>query len=312
LTAKSVLVISLRIPQRYLVKVSAMPRAVCATVLCAMLGSLGCEKLFTSTDQPIRPNVVRSMAPAIPENSLIVESILLERPLGDAFLDRELWTATLPICKPENRALMEENGLRAGILSGILPTPFQRMLESKADVVATPNMITFNNRKEAVIPTAGPIEECKFDLLADLAGKPESISLKDAKLGILVRPQVVDTGTVKLWCEPRIQHGDYEIRFRPSEDGTHISKFEEIPTEKYPSLGFEVLLKADECLVIGCIAEQQESLGTSLFGAESQGSPRQRIVVIRSRQINVSGTADLPVITLPGRRPMAGQSTMAK
>jgi hypothetical protein len=288
-----------------------MPRAVWTTVLCAMLGCLGCERLFTSTDQPIRPNVVRSMAPAIPENSLIVESILIERPLGDAFVDRDLWAATLPVGKPENRVLMEENGLRAGILSGILPTPFQKMLETKSDVV-DPHMMTFNNRKEAVIPTAGPIEECKFDLLADLAGKPESISLKDAKLGFLVRPQVVDGGKVKLWCEPQIQHGDYEIRFRPSEDGTQISKFEEIPNEKYPSIGFEVQLKPDECLVIGCIAEQQESLGTSLFGTECQGSPRQRIVVIRSRQINVSGTADLPVITPPGRRPVTGQAAMSR
>lgn len=289
-----------------------MPRAAWACVLCAMVMGLGCEKYFTSTDQPIRPNVVRSMAPALPADSLIVDSILLERPLGDAFLDREIWTAASPVSTPEIRSLLEENGLRVGILSGILPAKFQEILETKADVVAPPNMMTFNNRKEAVIPTAGPFEECKFDLLADLAGKPETISLKQARCGILVRPQVMEEGRVKVWCEPRIQHGDSVLRYRPSEDGTQFTKFEEIPTEKYPALGFEVILKADECLIIGSISEQQGTVGTTLFDVEANGNPRQRLVVIRSRQVNVSATADLPTITPPGRRPIATQSTSSK
>jgi hypothetical protein len=296
----------------YPTKVSGMPRAACTILLCAMVVGLGCERLFTSTDQPIRPNVVRSLAPAIPADSLVVEFVLLERPLGDAFIDRELWASTMPVGTPEVRTLLAENGFRAGLLSGVLPTKFQTILDTKADVVVPPHMMTFNKRKETVIPTAGPILECKYDLLADLAGKPETISLKQVRCGILVKPQVMDEGRVKLWCEPRVQHGDSEVRFRPSEDGTQLTKFEEVPTEKYPSLGLEVLLRADECLVIGCISERQETLGTTVFGAESNGNLRQRLVVIRSRQMNASATADLPIITPPGRRPATTQNASYK
>jgi hypothetical protein len=288
-----------------------MPRAACTSVLCALVVSLGCEKYFTSTDQPIRPNVVRSLAPAIPADSLVVDSVIIERPLGDAFLDRELWAYTMPVGTPENRTLLSENGITVGILTGMPPTRFQEFLDTKADVLK-PQRMTFPNRKEAVIPTAGPIEVCKFSLLADLAGKPETISFKQTQCGVLVRPQATDDGRVKLWCEPQLQHGDSEVRFRPSEDGTQLTKFEEIPIEKYPALGVEVHLKADECLVIGCISKRQDSLGTILFGAESNGNLRQRLVVIRTRQMNVSGTADLPIITPPGRRPFAAQNSTYK
>ena len=154
-------------------KVGWMPRATWAIVLCAVVMGLGCEKFFTSPDRPVATSIARSLAPAIPPDSLIVESVLLERPIGDVFLDRDLWASTLPVGSPEIRSLLAENGIRAGILTGNLPTQFQTMLDNKADVVAPPLMWTFNNRKEAVIPTAGPIEECTFDMLPDLAGKPE-------------------------------------------------------------------------------------------------------------------------------------------
>jgi hypothetical protein len=287
----------------YCKKVGWMPRATWAIVLCAVVMGLGCEKFFTSPDRPVTPSIARSLAPAIPADSLIVEYVLLERPIGDVFLDRDLWTSTLPAGSPEIRSLLAENGIRAGILTGMLPTQFQTMLETKADVVDHPHLITFSNRKETVIPTAGPIEACEFDILSDLAGKSESVSLKEARCGVLVRPQSLGEGRVKVWCEPQIQHGSRQDRFRPSEDGTQFTKYEEVPTEKYSAFGFEVTLRPEECLVIGCIADQQETLGAVLFGVEANGHPRQRIVAIRARVVNSSPTADLPAIALPGRRP---------
>jgi len=289
-----------------------MPRATWAIVLCAVVMGLGCEKLLTSPDRPVTPSIARSLAPAIPPDSLIVESVLLERPIGDIFLDCNLWTSTLPVGSPEIRSLLSENGIRTGILTGNLPTQFQTMLDNKADVVAPPLMWTFNNRKETVIPTAGPIEDCTFDMLPDLAGKPESVSLKEASCGVLVRPQSLGEGRVKVWCEPQIQHGSRQDRFRPSEDGTQFTKFEEVPTEKYPAFGFEVTLRPEECLVIGCIADQQETLGAVLFGVEANGHPRQRIVAIRARVVNSSPTADLPAIAPPGRRPALIQALPGK
>ena len=289
-----------------------MLRAVGVILLVASLSTLGCEKFFTSSERPDTPSIARSFAPVVPADGLVVEKILLERPLGDSFLDRELWEAVQPVGTPETRALLSENGIRVGLLTGILPPQFQTMVATKADVSGTPELMTFNNRKEAVIPTAGPIESCNFDLLGDLAGRSTSVSLKNVRCGVMVRPQAAGEGRVKLWCEPQLQHGSREQRYRPSEDGTQFTTFEEVPTEKYAGLGFEVPLQADECLLIGCIAEQQGRLGVTLFSAEASGNPRQRLLVIRARQVNTNATADLPTITPPGRRPAAAGSTTSR
>jgi hypothetical protein len=178
--------------------------------------------------------------------------------------------------------------------------------------VIDPHLLTFNNRKEAVIPTAGPIQECKYDTLEDLAGKLQPFSLKDANCGVMVKPQPLEVGKVKLWCEPQLQHGNRLERFRASEDGTRLTVTEEMPTEKYPTIGFEVVLHADECLAIGSISERQHKLGTTLFGVEVEGTPRQRLLLIRSRQVNVSGTANLPAIPAPGRRPASTEPASLK
>jgi hypothetical protein len=281
--------------------VAWMPRSAMAIPLCALLLGVGCESLFTFTDRSVVSSFARSLPPAIPADTLIVESVLVERPIGDPFLDRELWESVLPVGSPEVRSLLAENGIRVGILTGMLPTPFQTMLRDKSETV-DPHLMTFPNRKEAIIPTSGPIELCNFDLLEDLAGKPESVTLKEACCGILVRPQALGEGRVKVWCEPQIQHGSRLELFRTSEDGTQFTKSEEVPTEKYTGLGFDVSLLPDECLVVGCIADQQESLGTTLFEVSAKGNLKQRLLVIRSRVVNCTGTADLPVITPPGRR----------
>ena len=274
-----------------------MRRAGWALVLCAVAG-VGCERLLTGGDKPAAQTIARSLAPIASSDGLIVDYILLERPAGDPFLNRDLWTAALPAGAPERRTLLVENGLRAGTLAGNVPTPFRTLIESESDTVKS-HRSTFNNRKETVIPTAGPIDPCRFSVLADLAGKPAPVELKQANCGILVRPQPTPDGRVRLWCEPQIQHGDKRAWFRPNEDGTQFAKCEEVPLEKYPGLGFEVTLGPDDYLVIGWAADEPDSLGSVLFAVEAQGRPRQRLLVIRARQMAPSGPNDLKPITGP-------------
>lgn len=271
----------------------------CIVFLCvAVVG--GCRNHSNPIDPTTPRPVTRSFTPAIVPEGLYVSSILLERPVGDAFIDRDLWATTVPAGEPESRALLAENGLRAGILLRSLPQQFQDLLESESNTVA-PQGLTFNTRTEAVIPTAGPVEPCKFTLLADLAGQPRLVELKQARCGILVKPRAAEAGRVRIWCEPQIQYGARRDWYRPTEDGTGFVKLEEIPLEKYPALGFEAILEADDCLVIGWQAEQSNTIGSVLFGVEADNRPRQRVLVIRARQIRRAATSDLPVIAGPYR-----------
>jgi hypothetical protein len=273
-----------------------MRRAWWVIVICAV--AVGC---VTHPDRSSTTSVARSLAPVAPIEGVFLESVILERPIGDRFLDRDLWAETLPVGGQEARVLLNENGLRAGVLAGNLPQRFQKLLES--DTEALPGHgYTFAMRKEEVLPTSGPNDRCEFELLPDLAGKRATVALKQARCGILVRPEALPDGRVRIWCEPQIQHGERRELLRSSTDGTGFVKFEEIPLARYPMLAFDASLGRNEYLVIGWQADQADTLGAALFGVEANGQPRQRVLVIRARIVNPTAPSDLPSLG-PTRRP---------
>lgn len=244
----------------------------------------------------------RSLGPVAPTDGLYVESILIERPLGDPFLDRDLWNAGLPAVDPEPRALLAENGLRVVILGGNLPPRFQTLLGSELDTVS-PRGLTFGARKDAVIPTAGPTDRCEYEVLRDLAGQRTKVSLRQANGGILIRPEQLADGRVRLRCEPQVQHGARQDWIRPNADGTGFTMQGEVPLEAYPKLGFDAVLSPGEYLVIGWPARDVNRLGAALFAVEARSQPRQRVLVLRAGRVGDTGTADLPAIPNPRGRP---------
>ena len=276
----------------------------------AWAGVLLCVAAGGCLDRMKRPTVAepvraRSFSPTgfgglqpVGADGLYVESVLLERPVGDTFLDRDLWAAGRSPLPGEADAVLAENGLRVLVLGGNLPPGFQKILASEAETV-NPHSLTFANRKDAVIPTAGPTDLCEYDVRPDLAAKRTKVTLKQARCGVMVRPERTADGRVKLWCEPQVQHGDRTDWFRPNADATEILKQGEVPLERYPGLGFDVLLGPNEYLLIGWPANADATLGAALFGVEADGRPRERVLVIRAG-VNGASATDLPPI--PARR----------
>jgi hypothetical protein len=273
-----------------------MRRAWWVIVVCA--ASVGC---FTRPERPTGTSVARSLAPAAPVEGVYLESVLFERPLGDKFLDRDLWAGTLPVGGQEVRALLSENGLRVAVLTGSVPQRFQTMLESESEAISGRGL-TFASRKDEVLPTSGPHERCEFGLLADLAGKRAAVSFAQARCGVQVRPEALPDGRVRVFCEPQIQHGEKREWLRPSADFTGFVKFEEVPLAHYPWVAFDATLGRNEYLIIGWPADQPDTLGAALFGVQANGQPRQRVLVIRTRHANPGAASDLPSLG-PTRRP---------
>jgi hypothetical protein len=267
-----------------------------AIVVCAAVA--GC---LSRGDRPAGTSVARSLGPAAPAEGVYLESVILERPLGDRFLDRDLWADALPVGGPETRALLDENGLRVGTLAGTLPQRFQTLLESESEALGA-RRLTFASRKEEVLPTSGPHERCEFDLLADLSGKRAAVSFRQARCGICVRPEALPDGSVRVGCEPQIQYGDRRELIRPTADGTGWTKLEEIPLARYPMLAFDVTLGRNEYLVIGWSADQADTIGSALFAVSANGQPHQRVLVVRAALANPGASNDLPSLG-PTRRP---------
>ncbi|MCS6863996.1 MAG: hypothetical protein RMJ56_08195 [Gemmataceae bacterium] len=271
-------------------------------MLCA--AALGC---LHRPERPAVGSVVRSLAPAAVVEGLYLESLLLERPWGDSFLNDELWKFTLPVGSQETRVLLAENGLRAGILTGHLPPRFQKLLEDDAAVV-NPRGLTFALRRDEVIPTAGPHDKCHFQFLSDLARPRVPVRFSNARAGILVRPEATADNRVQLLCEPRIQYGEKREWFRPSTDNTEFVKHQEVPQARYPECAFETVLSRDDYLLIGCSEEHHDTLGEALFRVEAHQVPYQRVLVLRSWVVNAKASSDLPALGSPRRPSIAAQA----
>jgi hypothetical protein len=292
-----------------------MRGAAWAVILCAAAGtgclyhrpdgSVGLANPFAGRPGPGPANpaaVARSLGPAVPAEGFYVESVLLERPVGDEVLDRQLWAAEQTPVPPETAALLTENGLRVAVLRGALPPVFQKLLDTEADTV-NPRGLTFAGRKEFVIPTAGPTDPCEYEVLTDLAGRRTAVKLRQAACGFLVRPEPAADGRVRVRCEPQLQHGDRRGWLRPSADGTQFTMQEEVPTVRYPGLGFEVLLGPNDYLLVGWPAAMGNTLGSVLFGVEANNQPRQRVLVVRAGRLGDPTPSDLPAIRGPRGRP---------
>lgn len=221
-----------------------------------------------------------ALAPADP-GGLYVHTVLLERPAGDSLLDRDLWAGESSAFPARTRLILAANGLRAAVLGGHPPPALQKLFDSEADTVNS-HGATFANRSETVVPTAEPPDPCGYAVVADLGADPVRVSLRQARAGVLVRPERTPDGRVKVYCEPRVQAGDRVDRLIPTADGTGFRLEGEVPVERYPALGFEVPLTADDYLVVGSPADATDTLGAALFGAEVGGRPRQRVLVIRA------------------------------
>jgi hypothetical protein len=251
-----------------------MRRAGGALAVAVCAAAIGCQ-WWPHAD---RPGPARATLPTAAPDGPYVESVLVERPVGDAALDRDLWAAARPPLPAETIALLAENGLRVRVVGGGLPADFRRLLETDA---VDPHGLTFAGRPDAVLPTATPPDPCSFRVLPDLAGARREVTLRGAKCGVLVRPAWGGDGKLRVYCEPQVQHGEREDRFRPNGDGTGLTVTGEVPTERYPGLGFEVTLGPDDYLVLGSPAGAAGTLGEAAFTAEADGQTRQRVLLIR-------------------------------
>ncbi len=219
--------------------------------------------------------------PAAPPDAVVLHTALLDRPFPDPYLDDALWAAAGQPLPAEVRALLAENGLRAGVVGGVVPGEFQKLLTSELSCV-NPREMRFSAGKATVAAVNGPVDAAAFDVLADLGGEPRRVALDQARFGVSVAPRVGPDGRVTLACEPQAQHGDRREWLRPTEDGTGFAWHEETPVEKFPPLAFELTVGPTEYLVIGAFADRPGTLGDAAFRADANGRPRQRVLVLRA------------------------------
>src|SRR5437867_1929159 len=68
----------------------------------------------------------------LPKDYVQMDVALLERPIGDGYVNKDLWTHTdETIVGLDSKAMVDDNGFRVGRIVGLPPSGLQALLQSK-------------------------------------------------------------------------------------------------------------------------------------------------------------------------------------
>lgn len=221
----------------------------------------------------------RSTGPQGPD-VVQMEVALLERPAGDAYINRDLWSyADEQVVALESKAVLEDNGFRIGQIGGITPAELQTLLLSERSC-PKPRRIQLHADKPTQVVLGPTTTVCQFRLERD--GLQVPISLEQAQCTLEVVPTLGSNGRVQLRFLPQVQHGTAALLPRPAPDFSGWTFQQERPTERYPGLGWEVTLAPNEYVVIGARLDRPHSLGHQCFVRTDESAPVQRLLIIRT------------------------------
>lgn len=192
---------------------------------------------------------------------------------------------------PDLRRRMNENGLRAGVVSSQLPAELRKLLEEKADPLAVTGAATqpggdvsvsqrkLDSRtgKRGVILSGGLRE--KLTLLQHKDGQVSGQDFMSAQCLFAVKTFPQGDGRVRMELTPEIEHGAPKQRW-VGQDGAF--QMESSKDHKVLStLKMDLLVAPGEVLVITCTPEQV-GLGKQFFAESKVGE--QKLLMIRLAQ----------------------------
>jgi hypothetical protein len=251
------------------------------------------------------------LGPGPAPGAVVIDFALLERSLGDPYLNQELWAhADQLVVGLEKRAALEANGLRVGQLVGMTPEKLHQLLKSERWCIRPHRrIVTTGQTSTEYFDPGPPLPHCDYDLC--LGGKIHEIRVDQGRFCLDVTPTLTPDGKTKLKFTPKVETGEQVLPYQPSPDQANWVFKIERPAKAYPELGWEVTLIPNEYLVIGAVLDQPTSLGCRALVQEAGPNPVQRLLVIRTNRSQHA--ADEPSLDHIGRAgtspPLALQAT---
>jgi hypothetical protein len=220
-----------------------------------------------------------------------IEVSLVERPVGDRFINQELWTlADEQIIPLERKAALEENGFHVGQLGGNTPAGLLTLLTSERSNVNPRRLFVHAGQPSRVIlgPTAA-----SFSCKVQQDGEATNVAVEKAQCAFNMIASLTADGRTRLQFTPQIRHGDKMLAPRPAADGSGFVLQEEWPTESYPWLVWDVTLAANQYVVVGARPERPETLGYQCFVRRQESAPVQRLLVIRTWRTTATSPSEI-------------------
>lgn len=213
---------------------------------------------------------------SIPEIAL--DTRLLEQPFDDDFLNRRLWNELTDPLPHQLSALLANNGIRVGVLSGIPSAEFTRLATAEATVIA-PTIRRGSPGRAKTVPVNGPIDRCRIRVLDALVEDARTLDVKSVECAMAVTTTPQASGKLTLRFEFQLQHGNTRAWWTPTADGG-FDRSEGRTPEAFPTLTFEQELAPSDTLVIGPTTDTTETLGATYF--HTTDASRRRVLVVRA------------------------------
>jgi hypothetical protein len=234
------------------------------------------------------------MAGVVGEDVVYLDVAVIERTLGDPFLNHELWNEAdeevvhidgEPAVSLERKTALEKNGFRIGQVGGLLPTKLHDLLISERSCQA--RRIELHAGHETVLSCGPPWPQCHYRLIHD--DRSTTLSLEKARCELEVEPTLADEGRIRLRFTPRIKHGKVKAAFVPicESDGQRRWDRQEDQTEEvYAWLAWTLTLVPNEYVVVGSLVENGDTLGEQFFLTREEDHPiLQRLLVLRATHV---------------------------
>lgn len=226
----------------------------------------------------------RDTAPvtSAPAERVVLDYRLVDQSAGDPFAVDSLWAIARCPLSHEKAALLAENGIRVGLVSGLIPPEFIARVTNERYLI-DPRALATGAGEEKVIPVNGPIESATVRLVKSWAGQADERELADVECGLTIRGVSDPRGPFRLTCTPTVQFGSKESWLKPTADRTQFVWERQKTRESLATLAWDVSIGPGEYLIVGPTDRPAGTLGELFFFHSEPARVRQRFLVVRGR-----------------------------
>jgi hypothetical protein len=230
------------------------------------------------------------------EDVVQIDVAVIERPLGDRYVNGELWQlADEQGVTLERKAVLEENGFRVGQVGGVPPAGLQGLLTSPRSC-PDPHRLSVRAGNPTAV-TLGPVwKACRFEVRQGAAAA--AVELADAQCLLEIVPTLTDDGRTALRFTPHVRHGPPRMVPSAAQDPSGYRRWECVyrqAEEAYAVLSWEVTVAPNEYVVVGTHPTRPDTLGERCFVQEGT----QRLLVLRTGRSLPALPADEDFVRVP-------------
>ena len=117
-------------------------------------------------------------------DAVFIDYAVIERPAGNPDINRQVWTnIDEMIVETETRALLAENGIRVGVVGGLLPPELRAMIDNPKSETALRRWKFYVNNS-AGIKMNGPVAQAEYKTRTTMNATPTTVKYDQARFSM--------------------------------------------------------------------------------------------------------------------------------